>query len=782
MTCTASTVLGVLPVLGEHGPVRVVRTEAQVGGIRRPRRGGGETRSVSKPVGSDPWRLALGQFGVLLRALRQDALLTQRALARHLGSSGSSLSDLERGVGERVPSEGLVYQYIDHCLAAWQVDQVLRDARRVDLIREFELLVKIRERTRGAAGACGAAVDTRDQTVGQVRDAHPADDRLESVLLALTVAVRLQWRNDQERRSIQDPGPLLLRWMAQDGRSGRFDELATFFAQLPIRRLVILGQPGAGKTASAGQLVVDLLDIRSTPAAVPVLFSVSGWDPAQQRLPDWMTDRLVRDHPQLSKRVKFGTGRRCTLAEVLIESGRILPVLDGLDQLPELVRGEAIDSINRLGSDLPVVVTCRTEVYREAIMTAERGLSRSVVVELQPLNQSDVCRYLNDETGKRWEVVTTCLIGHPEGPLAQVLRTPLMVWLVRSIYRKPNSNLDELCRFTDAAALESHLFDHLVPAVYPTHPTPEGLGAPAGRWTAAEARQGLTFLARHLISEKRADLAWWQLGRAVPRLDTLCGVLAGAAVAIGTGVTIESSIAVMALMMGFFGALAVNRRFLAFMGVHEPGLPHTFRFTAKVLCGELLTIFADLLLFIVMAVSIQFSLMVLAYNTFSSFRAIAIFVLAVLVAVVVTGWFFVRWVRRLRAPLSGTVTVVDLERAVCPRSTLRSDRTVTLLFPAVVLVPLLSAIPFVEWLRGGMPIAVGVCVGWVIASAWFRFSAARVVLALRGKLPWRTVRFFESACDRDVLRQVGAVYEFHHPLLRDRLASGASAQHGRRDR
>lgn len=68
------------------------------------------------------------------------------------------------------------------------------------------------------------------------------------------------------------------------------------------------------------------------------------------------------------------------------------------------------------------------------------------------------------------------------------------------------------------------------------------------------------------------------------------------------------------------------------------------------------------------------------------------------------------------------------------------------------------------------------CHRWAIASAYVRFSAARVLLALRGKLPWRTVRFLKSARDRDALRQVGAVYEFHNPLLGDRLAAGASAE------
>jgi hypothetical protein len=69
------------------------------------------------------------------------------------------------------------------------------------------------------------------------------------------------------------------------------------------------------------------------------------------------------------------------------------------------------------------------------------------------------------------------------------------------------------------------------------------------------------------------------------------------------------------------------------------------------------------------------------------------------------------------------------------------------------------------------PFAVGLTIAWVIASAYFRFSVARVVLALRGRLPWRLMGFLDDAYHRGVLRQVGAVYQFRHDRLKDRLSA-----------
>src|SRR6202011_2881734 len=53
------------------------------------------------------------------------------------------------------------------------------------------------------------------------------------------------------------------------------------FLQLDRRRLVILGEPGAGKTTLAVLLTVALSEVRAPGDPVPVLLSAASW-----RLPD----------------------------------------------------------------------------------------------------------------------------------------------------------------------------------------------------------------------------------------------------------------------------------------------------------------------------------------------------------------------------------------------------------------------------------------------------------------------------------------------------------------
>jgi hypothetical protein len=60
-----------------------------------------------------------------------------------------------------------------------------------------------------------------------------------------------------------------------------------------------------------------------------------------------------------------------------------------------------------------------------------------------------------------------------------------------------------------------------------------------------------------------------------------------------------------------------------------------------------------------------------------------------------------------------------------------------------------------------------------MASTWGWFLLTRSWFALRGELPWRLMGFLDDAHRRGVLRQAGAVYQFRHARLQDRLAAQA---------
>jgi hypothetical protein len=125
----------------------------------------------------------------------------------------------------------------------------------------------------------------------------------------------------------------------------------------------------------------------------------------------------------------------------------------------------------------------------------------------------------------------------------------------------------------------------------------------------------------------------------------------------------------------------------------------------------------------------------------------------------------VRWFDRFtRAPLGGW-------DASSPRMTLRRSRNAAyLVFASFVLC--YTALAFTSPLI----LPWGVVFGTLFAlnNAWGAYQLARFWLALRGRLPWRVMRFLDDAHRRELLARAGAVHQFRHDRLRTTFSANAS--------
>ncbi len=174
-------------------------------------------------------------------------------------------------------------------------------------------------------------------------------------------------------------------------------ELADVVDRVPTRRLVLLGEAGSGKTTALVRFVVDRLATRAPGGKIPVLVSLSTWDPAKDFF-SWLEERLLVAHPYLGRQVGTGdrTGKgRMSMARALLESGRILPVLDGLDETPEHFRAGVLAAVNHaLMPEHPLVISSRTAEFRVACLAPDGGteicLDAAVGVELLPVEPDAV--------------------------------------------------------------------------------------------------------------------------------------------------------------------------------------------------------------------------------------------------------------------------------------------------------------------------------------------------------------------------------------------------------
>src|SRR5207249_3409452 len=154
-----------------------------------------------------------------------------------------------------------------------------------------------------------------------------------------------------------------------------------------------------------------------------------------------------------------------SLAAELFDSGRILPVLDGFDEVAGALHRPALDALR--STNAPLVLTSRSDEYAAAVR-ATNVLASAAAVELDDLTMADLVDYLPRTTRRTapggfpiWDTVLDRLRNDAAAAaLRHVLATPLMVFLARAIYserpgRDPVEMLDSN-RFGSPEAIEDH--------------------------------------------------------------------------------------------------------------------------------------------------------------------------------------------------------------------------------------------------------------------------------------------------------------------------------------
>ncbi|MEU7061959.1 hypothetical protein [Streptomyces sp. NPDC046197] len=665
------------------------------------------------------------------------------------------------------------------------------------------------------SAAVAAALEVRRHRAATASSTSSVDDaaRLRRAVEELAQTVHRQWTAEAGIRMLHGPHTLSLRWASTDrpvsapasavlgdgvvgGRPlrlrlhGGIEELVTTLIRLPRQRMVLLGDPGAGKTVLAIQLTLRLLEYRRHHGGpVAVLLTLSRWDPHAEHLHTWVARRLVEDYPALANTDVYGP----EVAWRLVADGHITPVLDGLDEMPAGLHAAAIDALNRLAPEHPLVITCRNAEYQTAVALGGMALATAAVVELQPVDVPEVIAFLSADSvpgDSRWAPVLTHLAAYSGGPLAQALSSPLMAALARVVYSAPGTDPAELLahdRFPNRSALEDHLLDAFVPAAYTQDLAPPPVvGRPrpdTSPYSPEPAQRWLAFLAHQLQEQQTRDLAWWRLHEvfspARKRLVALAfqlvsGLVAGLGMAVGVGLAVG-------LTAGVAGGLGAG---LAITLPAPPGYVNLrVRGRLRLLSQK---IAQGLLIGLVTGVGALLTIGLAAQlgADFAGGPTAALTVTLGTGVGVGIGFGAMMWLH----------TPADAIRSPSPPSVLRDDRLISSIrivvesFGSGLLAGLLVGEPGFGLATGvstaaaagfGGGLAIGLTDRFVdrfrapahMASTWGWFLLARSWFALRGELPWRLMGFLDDAHRRGVLRQAGAVYQFRHARLQDRLAA-----------
>jgi hypothetical protein len=295
---------------------------------------------------------------------------------------------------------------------------------------------------------------------------------------------------------------------------GNWSDIQEVFLSIPARKLIIVGEAGSGKTLITLQLVTSLLESRKTKAKdaetvfqllarviriinsvtgqserprssqddlqrIPVPISVIGWD-GEKPLSDWLISSL---------RTTYSVPRR--QAAALVSHGYILPVLDGLDEAASVTNKwrPTLRILYRLNTDYggrgedglrPLVITCRTDKYRElpdpeGDPLLSRRLVGAPVVAMLPLTETDIINYLSQQaetSSRRIDRLARYLVDGDNPVVATAVENPLVLTLAARAAMSDAINYEHLSQLSAKNAVRRYfiaMFARSTTALFPKY-------------------------------------------------------------------------------------------------------------------------------------------------------------------------------------------------------------------------------------------------------------------------------------------------------------------------
>ncbi len=298
--------------------------------------------------------------------------------------------------------------------------------------------------------------------------------------------VRTKWITSVLEKSLQGHAFITLSLHKQTDQSEHPLSPGTRIAQVyddARGELLILGEPGTGKTTLLLELARDLLDRaqKDDMLPMPVVFNLSSWAVKRQSINEWMVEELKTNY-QISRK----------LAQSWVDSDQVLPLLDGLDEVAAEHRLACVNTINAYRGEhglLPTVICSRHTDYLKLATPLELG---SAVI-VQPLTARQIDDYLSS-AGGQLEAVRVALRQDKE--LQELASTPLMLNILTLAYH--GKSVQDLLSAGSPQAVRRRVFATYVQRMLEHRGTKT-------RYASRQTLHWLTWLARQLIQHSQTE-------------------------------------------------------------------------------------------------------------------------------------------------------------------------------------------------------------------------------------------------------------------------------------
>jgi WD40 repeat protein len=250
------------------------------------------------------------------------------------------------------------------------------------------------------------------------------------------------------------------------------------------RALLILGEPGSGKTMALLELArTTLAWAEDDPAQpIPVVFNLSSWAEKRRGLTDWLVDELNAKY-QVPKEI----------SRTWLEDDELLLLLDGLDEVSPSHRAACVSAINRFRQDhgfAGIIVCCR----RRELEALPVRLNLQGAVCLQPLTSQQIDEYLAG-AGQKLSALRSAL--RQDTVLQELSRSPLMLSVMSLVYQDAPATVLSAGDLDSLEARRRQLFATYVARMFRRR-------KPSRGYTAKQTSTWLTWLARGMIQHSQS--------------------------------------------------------------------------------------------------------------------------------------------------------------------------------------------------------------------------------------------------------------------------------------
>ncbi len=248
--------------------------------------------------------------------------------------------------------------------------------------------------------------------------------------------------------------------------------------------LLILGEPGSGKTMTLLQLAESLLNDAEQDATqlTPVVLNLSSWANEQKPLTEWIVEELWQQY-QLPR----------VTGQAIIPRNQLIYMLDGLDEVVEVARNDCVKAINLFGEQHSgeLVVCCRAEEYEALPYKLNLGMG----IRIQPLDKTQVDTYFQRP---ELSLKSVHQLWQTDETFQQLAKTPLILSIITLAYRGLDD--ERLSEFTTPIARRDHLFRCYIAEMFQRRPTSE-----LQKYNQTQSLTWLTNLAYGMMRHKQSQ-------------------------------------------------------------------------------------------------------------------------------------------------------------------------------------------------------------------------------------------------------------------------------------